>query len=70
MPIQYLIPVIDDLRFDKDNINSWKNGVIRSLKTYIKDGEVKGEACPTCGGKITRINGCKTCTNCGWSACG
>lgn len=70
MPIQYLIPVIDDLRFDKDNINSWKNGVIRSLKTYIKDGEVKGESCPTCGGKITRINGCKTCTNCGWSACG
>lgn len=70
MPIQYLIHVIDDLRFDKDNINSWKNGVIRSLKSYIKDGEIKGEVCPTCGGKITRINGCKTCANCGWSACG
>ena len=53
-----------------DTINSWKNGVIRSLKGYMEDGEVKGEVCPNCGGKITRINGCKTCTNCGWSACG
>ena len=70
MGVQYIIATIKSMDFKDDNINSWKNGVIRSLKTYIEDGEIKGEVCPTCKGKITRINGCKTCTNCGWSACG
>ena len=70
MGVQYIIATIKSMDFKDNNINSWKNGVIRSLKTYIEDGEIKGEVCPTCGGKITRINGCKTCTNCGWSACG
>jgi ribonucleoside-diphosphate reductase alpha chain len=70
MGVQYIIATIKSMDFKDNHINSWKNGVIRSLKTYIKDGEVKGEVCPTCGSKITRINGCKTCTNCGWSACG
>lgn len=70
MGVQYIIATIKSMDFKDNNINSWKNGVIRSLKTYIEDGEIKGEVCPTCKGKITRINGCKTCTNCGWSACG
>ena len=69
MGVQFIIATIDKMDLN-DTINSWKNGVIRSLKGYMEDGEVKGEVCPNCGGKITRINGCKTCTNCGWSACG
>lgn len=69
MGVQYIVSTIKSMNFQDDSINTWKNGVIRSLKVYIEDGEVKGESCPSCGGKITRINGCKTCTNCGWSAC-
>ena len=69
MGVQYIISTIKSLNFKDDNINTWKNGVIRSLKVYMEDGEIKGESCPSCGGKIQRINGCKSCMNCGWSAC-
>lgn len=69
MGVQYIVSTIKSMNFKDNNINSWKNGVIRSLKQYLEDGEIKGESCPSCGGKISRINGCKTCTNCGWSAC-
>lgn len=69
MGVQYIIATIKSLNFKDDYINTWKNGVIRSLKVYMEDGEIKGEVCPSCGGKIQRINGCKSCMNCGWSAC-
>ena len=69
MGVQYIISTIKSLNFKDDNINTWKNGVIRSLKVYMEDGEIKGEVCPSCGSKIQRINGCKSCVNCGWSAC-
>ena len=69
MGVQYIISTIKSLNFKDDNINTWKNGVIRSLKVYMEDGEIKGEVCPSCGSKIQRINGCKSCMNCGWSAC-
>lgn len=69
MGVQYIIATIKSLNFKDDYINTWKNGVIRSLKVYIEDGEIKGEVCPSCGSKIQRINGCKSCMNCGWSAC-
>lgn len=45
--------------------------IARVLKKYIRDGEeVKGEVCPECGGTLVRKEGCKSCTSCGWSACG
>ena len=70
MPIEYAVSTIKSLNFDNESINSWKNGVVRILKSYLKDGEVKGEVCPECGAKIVRENGCKRCgANCGWSAC-
>lgn len=69
MPIDYIISLIKSLDFKNDTINSWKSGVMRALKSYIKDGEVTGEVCPECGGKVVRENGCKHCINCGWSAC-
>lgn len=42
------------------------------LSNFIEDGaKAKGEKCPDCG-KATIIyqEGCKSCKNCGWSACG
>lgn len=69
MPIQYVIKVISSLDFKDDGINSWKNGVIRALKKFTKDGETD-EICPECGDKLWRESGCVVCKSCGWSKCG
>jgi len=52
-------------------MNNWQNGVLRCLKSYIKDGtKVKNEVCPECH-QATLIynNGCKQCQSCGYSQC-
>lgn len=69
MPLEYVVSTIDGISFDDESINSWKKGVIRAVSSYIADGEVKGEVCPECGGKVVRENGCRHCSNCDWSAC-
>lgn len=68
MPIEYIIKVINSLKLD-DGINSWKNGVIRTLKQFTKD-EQTGDICPNCGEKLWRVSGCIECKNCGYSKCG
>ena len=71
MPLDRIVKLVSQLQLDDESINNWKNGVERALKKYIKDGEeVQGEVCPECGGKLVRKEGCKSCVNCGWSACG
>lgn len=71
MPITNVIELISKLTLDTDSINTWKNGIARALKKYVKDGTiVEGEKCPQCGGKIIYTNGCKQCSDCGWSKCG
>jgi ribonucleoside-diphosphate reductase alpha chain len=71
MPIANVIDLISKLNLDTDTINTWKNGVVRALKNYVKDGtEVRGEQCPECGEKLIFTNGCKQCNSCGWSKCG
>lgn len=69
VPLVDTINVLEGLSFDKDSINTWKNGVIRALKKYIKDGTESKSTCPECGSKLVFENGCKTCKNCGYSAC-
>lgn len=69
VPLVDTINVLEGLSFDKDTINTWKNGVIRALKKYIKDGTESKSVCPECGAKLVFENGCKTCKNCGYSAC-
>jgi ribonucleoside-diphosphate reductase alpha chain len=74
MPLPFLVNLIDNLTFDSDNINTWKNGVVRSLKRYIPDGTqsaTKAE-CPECHKKDGLIykEGCLTCKHCGYSKCG
>lgn len=68
MPLEYIIKVINSLKLD-DGINSWKNGVIRTLKQFTKD-EQTGDICPNCGEKLWRVSGCIECKNCGYSKCG
>lgn len=70
MPIQYVIKTISSLNLGTQNINSWKNGVVRTLKKFIKDGTLTGDKCPDCGAELVRESGCISCKKCGWSKCG
>lgn len=74
MPLPYLVNLIDNLTFDNDSINTWKNGVVRSLKRYIPDGTKASskQECPQCKEKDGLIykEGCLTCKHCGYSKCG
>ena len=70
MPIPNVVDLISKLNFDEDTITTWKNGVARALRRYIKDGTATDEVCPDCGQKsVVYSGGCKHCTNCGWSKC-
>lgn len=35
MPIGHVVKLVDSLTLNDDNINSWKNGVVRALKKYV-----------------------------------
>ena len=69
MPVNYVVKVITSMDFKNDGINSWKAGVIRALKTFMKDEDLH-EPCPKCGGHLRRESGCIQCIDCGWSKCG
>jgi ribonucleoside-diphosphate reductase alpha chain len=70
MPIQNVIELVSKLTLDTDTINTWKNGIARALKRYVKDGTiVEGEKCPQCGDNVIYTGGCKQCASCGWSKC-
>ncbi|MBN1649878.1 MAG: adenosylcobalamin-dependent ribonucleoside-diphosphate reductase [Bacteroidales bacterium] len=72
MPLYQAVELISNLNFDTESINTWKNGVVRSLKKYIPDGTKAGKnKCPECGideGLIYK-EGCLTCKHCGFSKC-
>ncbi len=74
MPLHFAVELIQNLTLEEDTINTWKNGVVRALKRYIKDGTKASseEECPTCASKGTLVfkEGCLLCTNCGYSKCG
>lgn len=72
MPIPYVVNLVDSLSLDNENITSWKAGVSRALKQYIRNGTVavKGKKCPSCGGEnLMYSEGCLTCKDCGNSKC-
>lgn len=70
MPLIYVYDLINSLTLSDDSLNTWKNGVIRVIKRYIKDGEkIKGK-CPNCGSTHLEFKeGCLTCMSCGNSKC-
>lgn len=73
MPLQYVVNLVEKLSFAEDNINTWKNGVVRGLKKFIPDGTIAGRRkCPECGeeGGLIYKEGCISCTHCGYSKCG
>lgn len=72
MPIFYIVQLLGNLNLDGDLITTWKTGVIRILKKYIKEEKhIKGITCTNCGSEsISMIEGCMTCQQCGSSKCG
>ena len=73
MPLPFVVDLIGSLVLESETINTWKNGVVRTLKKYIPDGtKVNKETCPDCekSGSLIYKEGCLTCTNCGYSKCG
>lgn len=72
MPLPYAIELVQNLTLDEDNINTWKNGVVRALKRYIPDGtRAEGKQCPECGDQKSLVyqDGCLSCKSCGYSKC-
>jgi len=70
MPIVYAYELVDSLNFKEDYINTWKNGVARVIKKFIKEGEKTKGKCPECGGEDFEFKeGCLLCQKCGWSKC-
>lgn len=71
MPTAYIYELVRSLNLNDEHLNTWKAGVERVIKRYIKDGEkTKDISCPECGSKNLEFKeGCLTCMNCGNSAC-
>ena len=72
MPIQNVHDIVDQLKItdDGNDVMSWKTGVKRLIKKYIKDGTKTKELCPECGSIVIYTQGCKSCSSeCGWTKC-
>ncbi len=73
MPLPFVVNLVNNLDLRSESINTWKNGVTRSLKKYIPDGTKAGNnTCPKCGNKDSLVyqEGCLVCKSCGDSKCG
>lgn len=72
MPIDKTVELIQSLQLDSESINTWKNGVQRALKRYVKDGtKAKGQTCENCNSnELIYQEGCLICQDCGASKCG
>ena len=72
MPVDRVIKLVSQLQLADESINTWKNGVERALKKYVKDGtQATGVKCPNCGHEsLVYQEGCLICKECGASRCG
>jgi ribonucleoside-diphosphate reductase alpha chain len=72
MPMVYVFELVESLNFrNEDHINTWKNGVVRVIKKYVKDGQKAKGKCHECGSEnLHFVEGCLLCQSCGSSKCG
>jgi len=71
MPLHYVVDLIGKMNLYDDNINTWKSGVVRALKTFIPNGtKVSDNICGECGDEgLVYEEGCLKCMSCGYSKC-
>ncbi len=70
MPAKDVVELVSSMKLDSESINTWKNGVERSLKRYIPNGTKAKGKCGTCGStSLVYQEGCLICTDCGTSKC-
>lgn len=67
--IASIVEIVDGMHTNSESLHSWKNGIIRALKSFIPDGTESTKSCHICGGKIVYVNGCTQCESCGESKC-
>ncbi|MFD1293529.1 adenosylcobalamin-dependent ribonucleoside-diphosphate reductase [Lutibacter holmesii] len=73
MPIPYVVDLVNNLNMYDTNINTWKNGIARTLKQFVLDGtQAADKKCAVCGDPEGLIyeEGCLKCKNCGDTKCG
>lgn len=71
IPLQYVVEQM--LKDKQSDMFSFAKVVARVLKTYIPDGvrSSSEKKCASCGsGSLIYIEGCVTCSDCGFSKCG
>lgn len=71
MPLKFVADLVDNLHLDGESLNTWKNGVSRTLGKFIPDGTIPIEhQCPECSqDSLIYQEGCITCKGCGYSKC-
>lgn len=67
--VEWVIDTIDGMYSESESLHTWKNGVMRALKTFVPDGTISKESCSHCGGEVIYTGGCKQCTSCGDNKC-
>lgn len=73
-PVQFVVEQLDKGASKENEMFSLSKGLMRVLKSYIKDGTavVSTKKCPSCGASDSLVyqNGCMLCSSCGDSKCG
>lgn len=72
MPLSFVVDMVNNLHLNDETLNTWKKGVVRSLKRFIPDGTKPAEnVCPSCKEPaLVYEEGCLNCKSCGHSKCG
>lgn len=74
MPLPNVLSLIDKIDLGENSSNditSWKSGIKRMIKKYIRDGtKIHGSKCPDCDSiNLIFKEGCKQCIECGSGKC-